>query len=320
MKKKFKEKFDILTMVRKKIKEGVTTEYPEKIVEYVRELQNDYDISPELLAFILQKFNALFLNARMREGGGDQVNATIPVLDVREIAKQFGFDDIFKTLADRLESRTNQYRSSGTNRAKTAAKKYETLSKAASRDESLTDRFNKDHEMSDLKKLAQARALFDLENLRKKYWQHPNLETFIKAAGLDRLTRCKKVLDIIRENKLEITTKTANVSDFLSFDTDLRKLAELDDMVAKEGEDMDYQVGSQYKVIRRIKVGDEVVSAGTVLTIVDVVSDSEGNQTITVRTDKGNNYSIEEAKLSINTNKIEGVNDGSREVPAISNE
>jgi len=151
-----KNKLTLMSKIRAKIR---TSDYVNKsdgerrqiIKSFIEDYQKTYDMTPELIAFIIQKFNAFFLNAVMVAAKATSI-PFVEYVDVEGLAAELGYEDLFNTIAKRLVDRrdSGKYGKGGVKAAsstvsliKAAAKSTELLKQAVS-DPNLKYRIEKD--------------------------------------------------------------------------------------------------------------------------------------------------------------------------------
>ena len=104
-----KSKLDVVSKVRAAIRRSDYIDQDEagrkKIaIDFVNAFKKGNDVTPEIIAFLFQKFNAFYLLTAAEATGPDAV-PFLTYVDVEEAADECGYPDLYKTLAKRLDER-----------------------------------------------------------------------------------------------------------------------------------------------------------------------------------------------------------------------
>ena len=218
---KFNKKNEITHLVRDFFREGGTTSDTTKVLDFVKGIDDKYHLTPELLAFIIQKVNAFQLFQIFKNNKSKQVYPKIEVIDVVDFCKEhFDYEDIYKTINNNLLSKIN----SSTSLKKASTRDYYELNKAASKNDNIKNTMEEDEIMSDIKKFASSQLHHKFNMLVEKYWSLNNIENFIKVSRLDNDINLKEILDVVRDSKITTYTKEACLTTYLEFEKDLRTL------------------------------------------------------------------------------------------------
>ncbi len=219
MVKQLKKKTDVTRKIRDFFREGGSTSNHPKVKEFVSSFQEEYAISPELLAFLLQKINSFQLFKTFKDNKSKQVYPKITLIDVVSFCKRhYGYDDIYNTINNRLLAKMNTPQE----KAATMSEFY-ALSKAASRNENIKNILEEDKRMASLSKFASSKLHYKFKGLIENYWSLNGIEKFIKSARLDTDITLKEVLDDLRNSKITTWTKEASLSTFLEFEKTLKE-------------------------------------------------------------------------------------------------
>ena len=221
MKKRFRKKHDVTRMVRDFFREGGSTTDLKSVREFVSRIQGEYEITSDLLAFLLQKINAFQLFQHFRDSKSKQVYPKIHLINVVEFCRKFyGYDNIYKTIHNRLLSNMEL----GQNVKTASLDYYDKLKKAASKNENMKNTLERDSKMNAVKKFASSKLHYKFQSLIEDYWSLRGIEKFINTSGLNTHPKFKEMLDLMRESdKTATMTKAATLDTYLDFEKSLRE-------------------------------------------------------------------------------------------------
>lgn len=230
MKRNFTKKNEITHKIRDFFREGGSTSDVEGVVKFVKDLDERYVLTPELLAFIVQKVNAFQLFQVFKENKAKQVYPKINLINVVDFCREhFGYEDIYARIHSNLLSKIDD------RSIKKAASLnyYSELNKAASKNENIRNTLEKDEKMTDIKKFAESKLHHKFNMLVENYWSLMNIENFIKVSKLDTDVNLKEILDVLRDSKITTYRKEASLSTYLEFEKSLREFREESDKLGE---------------------------------------------------------------------------------------
>ncbi len=219
------KKQTVTRRIRAAFQDGLKTSSPSSVKEFVDGFIKEYGkLSPETLAFVIQKVNSFQLFKEFRDAGGKQVYPVIDLIDVRRFCKQYGYKNIYDTIrANMMARKGSMSKKSSYDQRLT---EYSQLTKIASKDSRVRDNMSTDTKIDSFKKFASSKLYYDLKDRTDDYWNLRGIEGFIKQAKLDTRTDLKEILDAIRSNKVVGSfSKRASLTDFLAFKKSIEKLA-----------------------------------------------------------------------------------------------
>lgn len=306
-------KLDIVSKVRAVVRQ---TDYIDKTedeqyeiaTKFVKAYKKTHDVTPELVAFLFQKFNAYHLLTVSLANKTSDYIPFLKYIDVEKAAKECGHDNLYATIASNLSKRKTDpkysaYRIGEEGFPETANSKGQdkaasrinmaTLLKSASKSEDLLKEARRDyrfvkHAMTTTDSLNSA-----YNHLSEMYYHVRGLKSAINHSPVKFNKTAQKVIAIMDFNKKanliggEYSVDAPILGALVEFRNTLDKYAKLDeemevitkalpDMV-KDMKRVDKKrllVGDKIKVIKSVRSGFGVVPGGETVTVLDIDVDN----------------------------------------------